>query len=107
MNLIISHINSINHLCEKHKVKALYVFGSAAKSKFTESSDIDLLVDFESVVPANYFDNFMDLKESFEKLFHRKVDLLEEQTVKNPVLRKSIDRDKIQIYGRKDFKMAV
>lgn len=107
MNIITKHINKIHALCIKHSVKSLYVFGSAAKGSLTEKSDIDLLVDFKSVSPDSYFDNYMELKESFEKLFSRKVDLVEIQTIKNPVLKRAIERDKIQIYGRKDFKMAV
>ncbi len=49
----------------------------------------------------------MDFKEELEGLFSRNVDLVEIQTIKNPILKRSIDRNKKILYGRKDSKMAV
>jgi predicted nucleotidyltransferase len=77
----------------------MYVFGSALKKSFQPDSDIDLLVAFEEFDLAEYLDNYLDLKLSLENLFKRKVDLVEVQTLKNPVLIRSIDRNKEQIYG--------
>lgn len=48
---------------------------------------------------SQYFENYMNLKENLKKLFGRKVDLLEEQTLKNPILIKSINKSKELIYG--------
>ena len=45
------------------------------------------------------FDNFFDFKYALENLFGRKVDLLEEQTIKNPYLKKNVDATKTLIYG--------
>jgi predicted nucleotidyltransferase len=83
------------------------VFGSFAKGDFNDNSDIDFLVRFSGVNPIDYFDNYMDFKADLERLYSREVDLVEIQTVKNPILKKSIDRDKIILYGREDSKMAV
>ena len=56
MNLIDKNINTINELCDKDKVKDLYIFGSLLTNKFNESSDIDLLIQsarrFYRVQPA-------------------------------------------------------
>jgi hypothetical protein len=49
----------------------------------------------------------MDFKADLEKLFSRKIDLVEVQAIKNPILKQSIDRDKINLYGREDTKVAV
>ena len=49
----------------------------------------------------------MDFKADLEILFSRKIDLLEIQAIKNPILQKSIDRNKIRLYGREDTKVAV
>ena len=46
-----------------------------------------------------YFDNYMDFKERLEKLFGREVDLVEEQTLRNPILINSINKSKELIYG--------
>ncbi|MCK5705093.1 MAG: nucleotidyltransferase domain-containing protein [Cyclobacteriaceae bacterium] len=107
MKLIQEHIKEINELCKKYHVAELYVFGSVLTNNFKADSDIDFLVRYEGVEPLEYFDNYMDFKEGLEILFSRKIDLVEMQTVKNPILKRSIDRNKIILYGRKDSKMAV
>lgn len=107
MELIKRNIFEIKELCNKHHVAKLYVFGSVTKENFSASSDIDFLVQFQNVEPREYFDNYMDLKESLEELLSRNVDLVEVQTVKNSILKRSIDRNKIFLYGREDSKVAV
>lgn len=107
MNLIKQHRSKLISLCKKYKVSELYVFGSVLTDMFNEKSDIDFLVKFGDVELYDYFDNYIEFKESLESLFKRKVDLLEIQTLKNPILKRSIDRNKIKIYGRADSKMAV
>ena len=107
MKLIRQHIDELKRLCDKYHVSEFYVFGSVAKDKDTDNSDIDFLVRFKGVDPYDYFDNYMDFKDDLKKLFSREIDLVEVQTVKNPILKKSIDRDKIILYGREDTKVAV
>ena len=58
---------------------------------------IPLSIGFQ--VLSDYFDNFFDFKYALENLFGRKVDLLEEQTIKNPYLKKNVDATKTLIYG--------
>ena len=94
-------------LCEKHNVGELYLFGSVLTDAFTKDSDIDFLVKFSEVDPVEYFDNYMDFKESLEKLLFRTVDLVEMQTVKNPILKRSIENNKSLLYGRANSKVAV
>jgi predicted nucleotidyltransferase len=77
----------------------MYVFGSALTGQFSPGSDIDLLVNFGQVNLPDYFDNYIEFKDALERLFKRPVDLVEEKTVKNPVLRRSIERNKKLIYG--------
>lgn len=107
MDLINKFLAELHSLCEKHKVEELYVFGSILTDSFNQNSDIDFLVEFKNEDLRNYFDNYMDFKESLEELFHRNVDLLEVQTIKNPILKRSIDQNKVILYGRADPKMAV
>ncbi|PSR52305.1 nucleotidyltransferase [Adhaeribacter arboris] len=106
MNVVEQNINSILELCQLHKVDRLSVFGSILSDKFHAESDIDFLVKFGNVALYSYFDNYMEFKESLENLLQRSVDLVEEQTIKNPILKKSIDRNKKLIYGREDRKVA-
>ncbi len=100
MNVIDQNIEIIRDLCSKHKVSTLFVFGSILTKKFKKSSDIDLLVDFKDVDLYDYADNYFDLKDAFEKIFKRNVDLLEDKAIKNPYLRQSIDSSKRLIYGQ-------
>tara|TARA_R110002012_G_scaffold286864_2_gene478711 strand:- start:33819 stop:34118 length:300 start_codon:yes stop_codon:yes gene_type:complete len=99
MGIIQANIEKIIQLCVSHKVDKLYVFGSIASDSFNSKSDVDLLVSFQKIDLFNYFDNYQALKNKLEKLLKRKVDLVEEQTLKNPVLIRSIDRHKQHIYG--------
>jgi len=101
MNLIEQHSNQVIELCEKFKVKDLYAFGSVLTDEFNSSSDIDLLIQFANVDLMEYFDNYMNLKEAFERLFQRSVDLVENQAIRNPVFRRIVDRDKKLLYERK------
>jgi len=107
MKLIDQHIDELKRLCDEYHVSALYVFGSVAKNESTAKSDIDFLVRFEGVDPYDYFDNFMEFKDDLAKLYGREIDLVEIQTIKNPILRKSIDRDKIMLYGRENTEVAI
>ncbi|MDR1406189.1 MAG: nucleotidyltransferase domain-containing protein [Prevotellaceae bacterium] len=99
MNIVEQNMGNVARLCEQHKVNNMYLFGSILTDKFSPDSDIDFLVNFGRVDLFHYFDNYIALKESLETLFRRPVDLVEEKTVKNPVLRRAIERNKKLIYG--------
>jgi predicted nucleotidyltransferase len=99
MNIVEHKIKEIYQLCKLFGVDSLYLFGSALTNRFSDKSDIDFLVNFGRVDLYNYFDNYMGLKENLGQLFGRSVDLVEEKTIKNPVLRNSINRNKKLIYG--------
>jgi len=107
MNIVEQNINTISQLFEKHNVDNVYLFGSALTDDFSPDSDIDFLINFNNIKLENYFDNYINLKTNLEQFFNRSVDLVEEKTVKNPILRRSIDRNKKLIYGRAHRKMAV
>jgi predicted nucleotidyltransferase len=92
-------IDDLRQLCIRYNVDKMYLFGSALNSNFNEQSDVDLLVKFKSFDLSKYFDNYMDLKENLENLFERKVDLVEEQTLRNPILINAINKSKKLIYG--------
>jgi hypothetical protein len=100
------NIARISSVCKLHSVKELYLFGSAASYKMNENSDIDILVSFEPMNLFLYFNNLLLLKEALGIIFNRQVDFPEEQVVRNPYLKQSIDRNKKLIYGREDTQMA-
>jgi predicted nucleotidyltransferase len=95
-----SYTNEIYTLCLKNKVKSLYVFGSVLTNKFSENSDIDLVVDIDSNDPFDYADSYFNLKFALQDLFKRPIDLLENKAIKNPYIRRNIDGSKSLIYAR-------
>ena len=95
-------------LCLNHKVKNLYAFGSSITDQFDEAtSDLDFLVEIDDPDPIGRGENLISLWDNFEEFFHRKVDLLTESSIKNPILRNSIDRTKIKIYDGKRQKILI
>ncbi len=99
MSIIERNIEMILALCQKHKVKKLSVFGSVLTDRFNDESDIDFVVDFGAVDIAEYVDNYLDMQSSLSQLLGREIDLLEDKAIRNPILRKNIDRTKQVIYG--------
>ena len=99
MKLIETHMQAIRALCKKYKVRRLFVFGSIRTNRFSEDSDVDMIVDFDKAEVLDYFDNYFDFKYSLEDVLGREVDLVEEQTIKNPYLKKNVDATKLLIYG--------
>lgn len=71
IEILKKHENTIK---DKYHVRRIGVFGSFARGEEKESSDIDILVEFER--GSKTFDNYMDLKFFLEDLFNRKVDLV-------------------------------
>ena len=99
MNSILKNqLDTIRSLCERYRVKTLYVFGSVLTPNFDTYSDIDLLVDFLDQDALQYASNYFQFKFELEKLFNRKIDLLEERALKNPYFIENINQKKQLLY---------
>ena len=85
---------------EKFGVTRMGVFGSFAQGGQHTKSDIDLVVDIDSVDPFDYADSYFNLKFALQDLFKRPIDLLENKAIKNPYIRRNIDSSKSLIYAR-------
>lgn len=99
MGVVDKNLEDIRLLCTMYRVESMYLFGSATNSSFNNNSDIDLLVRFKNMDLSDYFDNYMGFKNRLENIFGRNVDLVEEQTLRNPILINSINNSKKLIYG--------
>lgn len=101
MNLIQLNLQHIFDLCRRHKVKTLAVFGSILTDRFNDQSDVDLLVTFGDFDhdTFDYVTNYFDLRDGLERLFNRKVDLIEEEGLRNKYFVANINRTKQLIYG--------
>jgi predicted nucleotidyltransferase len=94
------HKETIEDLCRQYHVKKLFAYGSVLTDKFNEQSDVDMIVDFDKQAVNDHFLNYFDFKYSLENVFHRSVDLLEEQPIRNSYLKRNIENSKILIYER-------
>ena len=101
MKLIELNMQKIVDLCRRYRVKTLAVFGSILTDRFNDDSDVDLLVGFDTTDHEqwDYVSNYFGLKDALELLFGRRVDLIEDGGIRNPVLRRPIDSKKRVIYG--------
>ena len=92
-------IDQIRKICgeifKDYSVEYCYLFGSYAKGKATEKSDVDLLV----AMPVDGM-KFFELIEVLREQLKKKIDLLDiAQLENNPALVQEILRDGIKIYG--------
>lgn len=92
-------IEQIKEICarvfEEYNVEYCYLFGSYAKGKATEKSDVDLLVS----LPMNGL-KFFGLVETLREELKKKVDVLDVSQLKNnETLVQEILKDGIKIYG--------
>jgi len=100
--------NNLVRLCKAHKVGKLYAFGSSVTDRFNPNlSDIDVVVKIDIADPADRGDALLSLWDKLEILFKRKVDLLTEDSIKNPYLKKNIDQTKKLIYDVEREKILV
>ena len=105
MNLkqsITAKLNEFLTLCGNHNVKYIYAFGSSVSNSFNElTSDFDFVVEIEAKDPIKRGKSLLILWDKFEELFHRRVDLLTESSIKNPILKNQIEKTKVLIYDGK------
>ncbi len=94
--LIIERIREIcSEVFKDYSVAYCYLFGSYAKGKATDKSDVDLLV----AVPIDGM-KFFELIERLREKLKKKIDLLDiSQLDNNPMLVQEILKDGIKIYG--------
>ena len=99
INDLIGNRDDFVTLCRNHHVKQIYAFGSSVSDEFdSEKSDIDLLVEIDEPDPIEKGEKILSLWDKLEEFFNRKVDLLTNLSIRNKILRESIDSTKVLIY---------
>jgi uncharacterized protein len=107
-SLIRANYDNFITLCRLHKVDKIYAFGSSITDHFDPTrSDIDVIVNLDIKDPIEYGETLLSLWDSLEIFFNRKVDLLTDDSINNPYLRKSIEASKKLIYDRQGEKVVV
>ena len=98
--IIQEKIHEIADLCRRYRVKHLEVFGSAAGDRFDpQTSDIDFIVEFFPMTPAEHANAYLGLAEDLEILFSRPVDLIELSAIRNPFFRQSVEETQVMVYA--------
>ena len=107
-DLLKSNYDRLLVLCKAHQVRRLYAFGSSVTGNFdADKSDIDLQVEIEENDPVKKGDLLLHFFTEIEKLFRRKVDLLTDQPIENPYLKKSVEKSKVLIYDGEREKILI
>jgi len=96
-------------LCRRFRVRRLYLFGSAAAARFDpKASDLDFLVEMSDRRPtATYADRYLGLAEALERLLGRRVDLITEQSIRNPYLQREVEATRQLVYEQRGEETTV
>jgi len=100
IHLLITKRVQIEELCRRFRVQRLDLFGSAVRGDFDPArSDLDFLVEFGSMSPAEYAEAFFGLKENLESLLGRPVDLITSSSLRNPYFKSGIEQARERLYA--------
>ena len=99
-SLISAHRQELEELCRRHHVRHLALFGSAATGTFEHGrSDLDFLVEFQPLSPADRAEAYFGLLLALEDLFRRPIDLVEEGASQNPYFVQAVELSKTPVYA--------
>ncbi len=92
--------NELVMLCARHGVRRLALFGSAVTGGVDpERSDLDFVVEFETMPPKEHADAYFGLLEDLEQLFEGvRIDLIEYGPIRNPYFRRELDQTQVVLY---------
>ncbi len=98
-DFITNRESELEEICRRFRVRQLFGFGSSIRMDFEpEKSDVDLLVRIDISDPLEKGEALLGLWDALEAYFQRKVDLLTPDSLRNPVLMASIEKNKHLIY---------
>jgi predicted nucleotidyltransferase len=101
VSLIEKNRKALKELCVKFRVRSLEVFGSASTGRNfdPDKSDLDFLVEFQTLQLGEYADAYFGLLDALETLFRRRIDLVMPRAVKNRYFIESIDKNREVLYA--------
>lgn len=80
-NLTADERQAVNDLCSRYRVRELALFGSVLRDEETATSDIDLLVEFESGAQVGFM-TLSRMRRELSAILQRPVDLVPKQGLK-------------------------
>lgn len=84
-------------ICKEFNVKRLDVFGSIARGTSTDSSDVDLLIEFKNP-DQSLARRFFGFLHHLEDVLGCHIDLLTSSGLRNPYFRAQVLRERVTIY---------
>jgi predicted nucleotidyltransferase len=98
--VIEAHRAELTAACREFQVDRLEAFGSVVRTDFDPArSDVDLIVRFHQPGEKGYADRYLGLSERLEQILGRRVDLMTERSIRNPIFRRSIEPERVVIDG--------
>lgn len=86
-----------------HKIERAFIFGSAVTGDFNEKSDLDFLVRFQpDLDPLEKGELWWDLHDKLRDFFNREIDIVTENSLKNPYFIKELDETKELVYEKQN-----
>ncbi|MHA1746267.1 MAG: nucleotidyltransferase family protein [Promethearchaeota archaeon] len=92
-------IKKLRNFCQINNISSLKLFGSILTEKFGDSSDVDILIEFEHGFTPGYF-KLVELQMTMAELFfnNKKVDLRTKDEL-SPYFRQNVLNHAVIIYG--------
>jgi len=98
--IVSEQLDAVRRLCREHRVARLELFGSAAKGGFDfEHSDLDFLIEFIPLSPAERAEAYFGMLAALQDLFQREIDLVESAAVTNPYFKQTVDAVRTVVYA--------
>jgi predicted nucleotidyltransferase len=97
-NGIFLDYNDVVSLCKRYYITEMSIFGSSIRDDFTQDSDIDILVSFEQNSEITLFE-IIELEKEFSRIINREVDIVEKESLKNPIRKNKILSTREIIYA--------
>lgn len=94
----------LEKFCKDNHIIKMSFFGSVISDHFTESSDIDILVEFDPKHIPGLF-SLVGMRNSLAERFGREVDLRTPEDI-SILFRNEVIRESYPIYGKERFKSA-
>ena len=98
--VIEDNLDALRQLCVHYRVVRLEVFGSAAADTFDpETSDVDLLAEFDLSGEGSALEQYIGFIQAAEALLGCKIDLVNPTTIRNPYFQQGVDETRRPLYA--------
>jgi uncharacterized protein len=90
----------LSDIFKNHRIKRVYLFGSACTEAFNDKSDIDLLIETgDETDPVARGENLWNLYYALKHFLGRDVDIITRETLTNKYFIAELNRTSVPIYG--------